>query len=308
MHHILKLFLVVSTVLLLQQVVAGCGDKNKENEPIPLVTKDTVGVVKIDTVISQILGKNWYYRVYMPISYKQDTAAKYEILYLLHGYSGNQNDWCTNGTINSIIDRLYRDSITREFIIVMPNGMNSWYVDRQGFNDCVNMESAIITELIPQVEAKYRVKPGPENRSIGGLSMGGFGALRLALKYPELFTNIILMSPACYHPQPDAGSNARNSPEFKENGVFSGAIWTSLNYPNYWSTFDVPTNKPHHFYISAGKSDMTGILKAFKIQLPDALKARTEYVTWDTISFAGGHDWPVWRLGVEDALKKIYKR
>ena len=75
------------------------------------------------------------------------------------------------------------------FIIVTPEGNNGWYSDSVSVpND--KYESYIIQELIPEIDKKFRTKADREHRAIAGLSMGGFGAMKFGLKYPEKFALI----------------------------------------------------------------------------------------------------------------------
>ena len=254
---------------------------------------------------SNTLNRDWRYRVYLPISYLKETNNYYEILYLLHGHGGSEVDWTDYGSIDKTLDRLCNEGKIREIIVVMPDGGNSWYVD-----GTEKMETAIIQDLIPKVEKDYRVKAGRENRSIGGMSAGGYGSLRFILKYPDLFKNAILMSPAAYYPVPDNNSSARTGvASFRTNGVYSDDVWKSYNYDNYWNIFDAATNKPHNFYLSVGTSDaFPGIINAVNVQLSNALSARSNKVSVDIKNYAGGHVMSVWQQAIEYAVLQIYKK
>lgn len=302
-NNLLLLIAIQISVLFGTQFFISCSSSSDEPIPEqPIVVIDTTGEVKKTSFFSTQLNKTWKYRIYLPAGYEAETTTTYEVLYLLNGNSGSDADWTVSGKVDLTADRLTKDSTIRKIIIVMPDGGSYWYVDKT-----VNMESAIIQDLIPEIESKYRIKSGFENTSIGGLSMGGYGALRLALKYPSLFKNIILMSPAAYYLLPDASSSARTSPVFMEGGVFSETTWKGLNYDNYWSTFDTTSYTPHNFYLSVGTTDaFTGIKTATQVQIPNALNVRKPQVTIDEMTFPGGHEWPVWKAAVEDAIVKIY--
>jgi S-formylglutathione hydrolase FrmB len=101
---------------------------------------------------------------------------------------------------------------------VMPDAGTSWFVDARE-----KMESAVIDDLIPEVERTLRVLKSRDGRLIGGLSMGGYGALRFALKYPESFAAAALLSPAIYDPLPPPNSSARTV------GVFGDGQSRSMN-------------------------------------------------------------------------------
>ncbi|OHD27367.1 MAG: hypothetical protein A2086_17380 [Spirochaetes bacterium GWD1_27_9] len=260
----------------------------------------------MESFYSNQLKRNWKYRVYLPNSYKKDNTKYYEILYLLHGHGGNEDVWIKYGNVNRILDRLYNEDKIRDFIVIMPDGGNSWYVD-----GVENMESAIIKDLIPKIEKYYRVKIGRQYRSIGGMSAGGYGSLRFVLKYPELFINGILMSPSAYYPLPDSNSSAITGVDsFKDaNGNFSEDLWKTYNYDNYWNIFDSSNCKPHNFYISVGTDDIfKSIIKIVNEQLPAAFSKRSANVFLDIKNYNGGHDMGVWKQAFEYAITQIYKK
>ena len=108
------------------------------------------------------------------------------VLYLLHGRSDDASAWTRFTTIERQADGF-------PFLIVMPNAYITYYrdpIDRRG------MESAIIEELIPMIDATFATDSRREARFISGLSMGGYGALYLGVKYPQLFSAISAHSPA----------------------------------------------------------------------------------------------------------------
>ena len=124
--------------------------------------------------------------VWLPIGY--DAHKTYPFLYLLHGiYYGEQDrldrSWLDKGDAASIATAFQREGGT-PMVIVMPNGYSSFYVG--------DYEAFFEEELIPWVEKDFG---GNGLRAIAGLSMGGFGALYHALKYPERFTCAYAMSP-----------------------------------------------------------------------------------------------------------------
>ncbi len=127
------------------------------------------------------MGREMPYRVLTPIGYDTDTnkTKSYPVIYLLHGLTGKNTDWSNN-------TELVEHSSKYGFIIVMPEGNNGWYTDSQEVQNH-KYESYIVKELIPEIENKFRAKKDRQSRIIAGLSMGGFGALKFGVKYPEKF-------------------------------------------------------------------------------------------------------------------------
>lgn len=120
-----------------------------------------------------------------------DPAHAYPVLFLLHGYSGDQNDWTTKTYIAEYTSRI-------RLIIVMPEARNSWYVNSQ-MNPREKYEDYIIRELPEFINRHFPIDTTRE--SIAGLSMGGYGALMLGLRYPDKFQFIGDLSGAITIPQ-----------------------------------------------------------------------------------------------------------
>lgn len=129
---------------------------------------------------SKFLAREVSYRIILPADYKQSATKRFAVIYLLHGRGGNFRDW-TNLT------KIAEYSRAKNFIIVTPDGgKESWYADNQNAPGA-NYESYFIKELIPEIDTKYRTVPDRQNRLVAGLSMGGYGAVKFGLKYPDKF-------------------------------------------------------------------------------------------------------------------------
>ena len=276
--------------------------ENSNEEKTPRISNELIHT----SLFSSQLNRNWNVMIYLPPHYYSDSLKHFDILYLLHGHGGNETSWMGAGEIKSMVDELILKDELEDFIVVMPDGGNSWFV-----NGVEKMESAIIKDLMPIIQKNYRINERFESTSIGGMSAGGYGSLRFVLKYPHLFQNAILMSPASYFPYPDQTSFARfDVATFRdESGNFSNLKWTNYNYPNYWKTFDKSTNLPHHFYLSVGKKDgFTGIIKAVNEHLPIELNKRKNKLTFEIRNYKGGHEMNVWKQALKKALISIYKK
>lgn len=129
---------------------------------------------------SRLLGREMPYRVIFPIKYKQkDEKTRYPVIYLLHGLSGHFDNWGSKTKIAEYAAKF-------RFIIVMPEGEDGWYSDSVS-KPVDKHESYFIQELIPEIDAKFRTISSREGRVVAGLSMGGYGALKFGIKYPEKF-------------------------------------------------------------------------------------------------------------------------
>lgn len=136
---------------------------------------------------SRWLQEERYFYVYLPPSYDTDITKRYPVLYLLHGYGGSEESW-KHDNINFVVDSLINIGKIVEMIIIMPDADTSFYVNSK---DKKRMyEQYIVDDLINYVDATFRTIPYRETRAIDGVSMGGFGAMLLGLKYFDKFISI----------------------------------------------------------------------------------------------------------------------
>ncbi len=143
---------------------------------------------------SDALGRGMAYSVYLPDGY--DDGGPYPVVYLLHGLGGSEKDWPNAGGAGRTADRLIADGTVRPMILVMPDGGDSWYVDTTAYGGPGAFETAIADDLTRHIETAYKAGRTRSTRAIAGLSMGGFGAVRFAFKYPERFAAAVSFSGA----------------------------------------------------------------------------------------------------------------
>ena len=132
--------------------------------------------------------------VYLPPGY--DTSGEsYPVVYLLHGYGGNHRTWQDIEDIKDILDYLISSGEIRPMIVVMPSGFSilggTFYTNSQYptvGNDVFGMaENYIVAEVVSYIDSSFRTIPDNRHRAIIGLSMGGYGAAKLAIKHPDVF-------------------------------------------------------------------------------------------------------------------------
>ena len=141
-------------------------------------------VREFEHLASPALGGDLLYSLYLPPGYGTD-ERRYPVLYLLHGAEGNHLEWLHTGYVRETLDAMIADGRVAPMIVVMPDGGgNSWYVDSKDVGGPGNYESAISVDLVAHIDATLRTKAEPRFRAVGGLSMGGFGALRFAFQQP----------------------------------------------------------------------------------------------------------------------------
>lgn len=160
------------------------------NTPIPSVTptvvacpEETGQVIVFDTFDSEIAGRNMPYRVYVPPCYFQ-SQRRFPVVYLLHGASNDDTHWEDIGITDTLDRGLSLDQYP-PMLLVMPYGAQ--LLPNGDFPPDPSMETFLLEELMPRVEQDFCVWKDRDHRSIGGISRGGFWALSIAMRHPELF-------------------------------------------------------------------------------------------------------------------------
>lgn len=168
-----------------------CSCEDKSVNPPP--AKEYGSVDTALKIQSTILGRTMNYAVYLPAGY-ETSDKKYPVLYLLHGLFGNHTDWIKSGDLKDTADDLIHKKTIPEMIVIMPDGLATFYVDDYQAN--LKYEQYFINEFMPAVEAAYRIKAEKYGRAIGGLSMGGYGSLFHGIQHSDLFCAIYALSAA----------------------------------------------------------------------------------------------------------------
>ncbi|MGH9345537.1 MAG: alpha/beta hydrolase [Terriglobia bacterium] len=137
-------------------------------------------------ISSKILGRDVNYCVDLPAGYAS-SSQRYPTLYFLHGLFEHYHAWDENGG-KDIFDSLLKKDLVGPFIVVLPDGGNSFYVNSYDGKD--RYEDFFMQELVPYIDAKYRTINTPDARGISGVSMGGYGALHLAMRHPDIFGSV----------------------------------------------------------------------------------------------------------------------
>lgn len=140
--------------------------------------------------------------VYLPPDYERQKKIRYPVVYLLHGFdSKGVMVWIDGTTVKlnfATINQLIAEKKIKPMIVVMPDGKNkfggSFYTNSITTG---NWEDYIVRDLVAYIDRKYRTLPNAENRGIAGHSMGGYGAIKLAMKHPDVFGAMYATSPCC---------------------------------------------------------------------------------------------------------------
>jgi putative tributyrin esterase len=249
------------------------------------------------TLKSKLMNREMPYKVIFPPTYGIADTKRFPVIYLLHGLFGHFNNWAEK-------TKLIEYAKDYEYIIVMPEGNNGWYVDSVSTpND--KYESYIASELVTEVDKEFRTIPDKEHRAIAGLSMGGYGALKFGIKYPEKFVLAGSFS----------GAVSIASYQKKED-LSIGLLRTSI--VSIFGDADTETKKSNDIfkvlgeiskekagglpflYVSCGTEDELGLLSENK-KLVNILNDRK--IPHEYRELPGKHKWDFWDNQVDEFLR-----
>jgi S-formylglutathione hydrolase FrmB len=151
------------------------------------------GRIDCSSLESRVLHRRVRYCVMLPPNYEKEASTKYPVLYFLHGLGENEQALMRCGGWG-LIEDLQRSHKVGDFLMVAPEGRGSFFINSADGRD--RYSDFLITEFLSYIETHYRIIRGRKSRGITGLSMGGYGALRLAFAHPELFGSVSAQSPA----------------------------------------------------------------------------------------------------------------
>jgi S-formylglutathione hydrolase FrmB len=237
---------------------------------------------------SKILARAVPYCVLLPPSYDTEKTRRYPILYLLHGLGDNDQFLIHSGGMNLVQDLWERKQLG-EFLIVTPAAGMSFYINSQDGKR--RYEDFFLQEFMPGVEKRYRARAGRGSRGIAGISMGGYGALHIALRHPQLFVAVGAHSAALIENLPNVSAqNARQMSQLRVLGEafgspFDATFWNQNDPLTIARTANLVGLK---IYFDCGSEDDYGF-DAGAVALDKLLTSR--HIAHEFHLYPGGHDW-----------------
>jgi len=135
--------------------------------------------------------------VYLPKAYAAEKRRRFPVIYLLHGFTDSDEKWFRTPTHWIQLQKVL-DQAGGEFIVVMPNAFNAFQGSMYSSSATIgDWETFVTKELVAAIDTKYRTLARRDARGLAGHSMGGYGAFRLSLKQPDVFSAVYLLSPCC---------------------------------------------------------------------------------------------------------------
>jgi S-formylglutathione hydrolase FrmB len=169
----------------------GGGVIHRDSVPAPALRRNLIGQPAWDRI-----------SIYLPPGYNTEPKRRFPVLYFLHGFDADDRA-LVKGAYQNLNIRVSMDSLTkaglvREMIVVMPNARNryngSFYTNSPVTG---NWEQFITRDLVNFVDRKYRTVKSRTGRGLAGHSMGGYGALRIGMRHPRIFSAVYALSPCC---------------------------------------------------------------------------------------------------------------
>jgi enterochelin esterase-like enzyme len=244
-------------------------------------TEPLQGFLLDDQLNSPIIGSTFPYRVYLPPDYLRAPQRRYPVLYMLHGNGGNYTEW-SDSFLPEQADRLFSAGALPPMIVVMPDdGETTYWANWDGgprWGDYVT------EDLVSTVDQRYRTLPNAASRAIGGLSMGGLGALNLAFQHPDVFGIVGGHSPSV-RLEPDPTLWFLSSQSF-------------LEYNPVWLAEHSPGIHALKIWLDAGDEDLwLPNIEAVR----EALVAQGMHPEWHV--FPGPHEAEYWIEHVPDYMQ-----
>ncbi len=245
--------------------------------------------VECESISSSILGHSVNYCVALPAEYVSSGPAQYPTLYFLHGLFESETSWGERGGRQVLEDLLTQGQVGK-FLVVLPDGGKTFYVNSADGHE--RYEDFFTQEFVPAIDRKYRTIAEAAARGISGTSMGGYGALHLAMRHSEVFGSVSAHSAALLtkfpNPMPSEG----------RWGFYAHVLQEPFGSPlneTYWEANSPLTlaERPERFarlklYFDCGDKDRYGFEEGAQIldRLLTAKKFPHEFVLRP-----GGHGW-----------------
>jgi enterochelin esterase family protein len=225
--------------------------------------------IDCNTLESRILKQEIHYCVMLPPGY--DAAAsghsprRYPVLYFLHGLGDNEQTLFKGGGWGVIQDLRQQGQIS-DFLIVAPEGKRSFYINSA--DGRVRYSDFFIREFVPYIESHYSIRRERSARAISGVSMGGYGALRFAFAYPQLFSSVSAQSAALITESPRAKETIPQGSPL--SGLLGSVFGNPVNLPHWNQNSPFVLAKENrerihtaklHIYFNCGTEDEFGFEK-----------------------------------------------
>jgi enterochelin esterase family protein len=244
------------------------------------------GAVSVVTYWSSTLKRFRRLHVYTPPGYESG-AGTFPIFYLLHGAFDSDDSWTSVGRAGFILDNLIAAGKAKPMVIIMPHGHTGPFRFGTGFTD--EFEREFVTDIMPQIEKRYRVHTDRAHRALAGLSMGGAQTLNIGIPHLEEFAYLGVYSSGIFGITGGPGGNQQQGPSFEEKNK---AILDDAKLKGGLKLFWFATGK-EDFLIETSRATVAMFKKhQFEVSFKE-----TE----------GAHTWTNWREYLNEFAPKLFQ-
>ena len=240
---------------------------------------------------SRVLHRAVRYCVMLPPEYEKSGSQKYPVLYFLHGLGENEQTLLRSGGWGLIQD-LQRQNRVGDFLMVAPEGRASFFINAANGGD--RYSDFFISEFLPYVETHYRAIRSRATRGVTGLSMGGYGALRVAFAHPELFGSVSVQSAALITESPRE-LNADLGEAGQLSQILGGVFGNPIDVPHWQQNSPFALGRKNQIqirtqaiYINCGQHDDFGF-ETGAAQMHKQLQAQN--IRHEFHLYPGNHGW-----------------
>lgn len=242
------------------------------------------------TFHSEALHRDVQYRVLLPA--KIDIGDRLPVIYLLHGNGGNFRDWSNNSDVAQFAER--------RLILVMPDGRSSYYVNAAEVPED-RYEDFFVNDLIPDAERRFPAASVRSGRAVIGVSMGGYGAVKMALSHPEIFFFAAGLSSAL--DVPSRPFSIRRAQQYRQHSLVFGP-WGSearrSRDPFVLARSADPAKVPYLFLTCGDGEGLLAPNRQFA-----ALLAQRRFA-YEFHTAPGGHDWNQWNRRLPEVFQRLF--
>jgi S-formylglutathione hydrolase FrmB len=297
------------TLLLIGLIPLLMGLTGCEREPGPVPPDppaDTVKFVRLlekQTLKSRVLNRTISYAVLLPKEY-DSLHTNYPVVYLLHGFGDDETAWYKYGLIQYYSDA----NASIPMIYVMPQGFNSYYVNK--YNGNFPYMDMFVKELVPTIDSLFRTIKDPQQRAVMGFSMGGYGALILPAKNPDVFKTGVILSMS-FRTDQQYMSESQDGWNSQWGSIFGGAGSSgTARLTDYFKA-----NSPFYFFKNPGDESLKGQNYFFDCGDDEESLSETNDALHDLLRSLdikheyrvrnGAHSWDYWHKSLPEALRYI---
>lgn len=259
------------------------------------------------SIRSSYLNQEVNYIAMLPNGFA-NADKQYSVVYLLHGIGGSGANWIDRCRINALADSLLHEDLIGEYIYIMPDAGNSYYINN--YDSSFLYMDFFMKELIPTIDSIFPTTKSTKHRALLGLSMGGFGAIILAAKHSNSFGVVMTMSAAIR-----TEALFTSIPQYKYDNYFGSVFGPGLRgeerITEHWKA-----NSPYtlmnpllavelaelHWYIDCGSEDLLLPANESFHHLYTQYNIPHEYHTGP-----GKHNWEYWHRATVNALTFLHR-